>query len=106
MNLFVFLFLYSVFYILYDDERCKINFPVRDNKVFCIVLYCIVLYCIVLYCIVLYCIVLYCIVLCCIVLYCIVLYCIVLKWGYLHEPAGTFHQTIKHPLRQLRRKFQ
>ena len=46
----------------YDDERCKMNFPVRYNKV-CIVLYCIVLYCIVLYCIVLYCIVLYCIVL-------------------------------------------
>ena len=50
---------------------CKMNFPVRDNKV---LLYCIVLYCIVLYCIVLYCIVLYCIVLYCIVLYCIVLY--------------------------------
>ena len=28
----------------YDDERCKMNFPVRDNKV---LLYCIVLYCIV-----------------------------------------------------------
>ena len=71
----------SIFFIsllcilyFYDDERCKMNFPVWDNKV---LLYCIVLYCIVLYCIVLYCIVLYCIVLYCIVLYCIVLYCIV-----------------------------
>ena len=63
MNLSVFLFLYSCILYFYD-ERCKINFPVQDNKVvlYCIVLYCIVLYCIVLYCIVLYCIVLYCIV--------------------------------------------
>ena len=61
MNLLAF-FLISLLCILYfyDDERCKMNFPVRDNKV---LLYCIVLYCIVLYCIVLYCIVLYCIVL-------------------------------------------
>ena len=68
MNLLAFFFI-SLLCILYfyDDERCKMNFPVRDNKV---LLYCIVLYCIVLYCIVLYCIVLYCIVLYCIVLYC------------------------------------
>ena len=32
------------FLYFYDDERCKMNFPVRDNKV---LLYCIVLYCIV-----------------------------------------------------------
>ena len=64
-NEFISIFFISLLCILYfyDDERCKINFPVRDNKVllYCIVLYCIVLYCIVLYCIVLYCIVLYCI---------------------------------------------
>ena len=73
-NEFISIFFISLLCILYfyDDERCKMNFPVRDNKV---LLYCIVLYCIVLYCIVLYCIVLYCIVLYCIVLYCIVLYC-------------------------------
>ena len=73
---FISIFFISLLCILYfyDGERCKMNFPVRDNKV---LLYCIVLYCIVLYCIVLYCIVLYCIVLYCIVLYCIVLYCIV-----------------------------
>ena len=69
----IFISLLRILYF-YDDERCKMNFPVWDNKV---LLYCIVLYCIVLYCIVLYCIVLYCIVLYCIVLYCIVLYCIV-----------------------------
>ena len=68
------MFLYSC--ILWERTLQK-NFPVLDNKVYCIVLYCIVLYCIVLYCIVLYCIVLYCIVLYCIVLYCIVLYCII-----------------------------
>ena len=70
-NEFISIFFISLLCILYfyDDERCKMNFPVRDNKV---LLYCIVLYCIVLYCIVLYCIVLYCIVLYCIVLYCIV----------------------------------
>ena len=63
-NEFISIFLISLLCILYfyDNERCKMNFPVRDNKVllYCIVLYCIVLYCIVLYCIVLYCIVLYC----------------------------------------------
>ena len=62
-NEFISIFYISLLCILYfyDDERCKMNFPVRDNKVllYCIVLYCIVLYCIVLYCIVLYCIVLY-----------------------------------------------
>ena len=79
MDLFAFLIsLLSILYF-YDDERCKMNFPVRDNKV---LLYCIVLYCIVLYCIVLYCIVLYCIVLYCIVLYCIVLYCILTSRGF------------------------
>ena len=69
--IYIFISLLCIFYFD-DDDRCKMNFPVRDNNA---LLYCIVLYCIVLYCIVLYCIVLYCIVLYCIVLYCIVLYC-------------------------------
>ena len=52
-NEFISIFFISLLCILYfyDDERCKMNFPVRDNKV---LLYCIVLYCIVLYCIVSY----------------------------------------------------
>ena len=40
MHLSVFLFLYSCILYFYD-ERCKMNFPVRDNTV---LLYCIVLY--------------------------------------------------------------
>ena len=42
-NEFISIFFISLLCILYfyDDERCKINFPVRDNKV---LLYCIVLY--------------------------------------------------------------
>ena len=59
-NEFISIFILRYTCIFFYDERCKKNFPVRDNKV---ILYCIVLYCIVLYCIVLYCIVLYCIVL-------------------------------------------
>ena len=44
-NEFISIFFISLLCILYfyDDERCKMNFPVRDNKV---LLYCI-LYCIV-----------------------------------------------------------
>ena len=38
MNLFAF-FYFTTLNFFYDDERCKINFPVRDNKV---LLYCIV----------------------------------------------------------------
>ena len=84
-NEFISIFFISLLCILYfyDDERCQMNFPVRDNNV---LLYCIVLYCIVLYCIVLYCIVLYCI-----VLYCIVLYCIVL---YFHEDNTRNHKLV------------
>ena len=42
-NEFISIFFISLLCILYfyDDERCKMNFPVRDNKV---LLYCIVLY--------------------------------------------------------------
>ena len=45
MNLSVFLFLYSCILYVYD-ERCKMNFPVRDNKVLLqyIVLCCIVIF--------------------------------------------------------------
>ena len=42
-NEFISIFFISLLCILYfyDNERCKMNFPVRDNKV---LLYCIVLY--------------------------------------------------------------
>ena len=93
-NEFISIFFISLLCILYfyDDERCKMNFPVRDNKV---LLYCIVLYCIVLYCIVLYCIVLYCI-----VLYCIVLYCI--EWYPVVRVAQGFISLNEHTTAALR----
>ena len=48
-NEFISIFFISLLCVLYfyDDERCKMNFPVRDNNV---LLYCIALYCIVYYC--------------------------------------------------------
>ena len=80
-NEFISIFIISLLCILYlyDDERCKMNFPVRDNKVllYCIVLYCIVLYFILFYFILFYFILFY-FILFYIVSYRIVLYCIVL----------------------------
>ena len=65
-NKFIGIFISLLMYFIFYDKRCKMNFPVRDNKV---VLCCVVLCCVVLCCVVLCCVVLCCVVLCCVVLY-------------------------------------
>ena len=99
-NDFIFISLLCILYF-YDDECCKMNFPVRNNKVllYCIVLYCIVfivlccvvLCCVVLCCVVLCCVVLCCVVLCCVVLCCVVLCCVVLCCVVLYSNRSLFH---------------
>ena len=85
-NEFICIFISLLLYFIFYDERCKINFPVRDNKVllYCIALHCIALHCIALHCIALHCIALHCIALHCIALHCIALHCIALHCIALH----------------------
>ena len=84
MNLSVFLFIYStikLYFFIFYDERCKMNFPVRDNKVllYCITLRCVALRCVALRCVALRCVALRCVALRCVALRCVALRCVALR---------------------------